>query len=301
MRKACFVIWASGITREGNHVGVHRIYYLGLAGQIFGQKSGPDARAQYQQAQAVYQAYMDKLEVPRTISDVMWATEFADMHYLTEGELKLMQSAPYLEEHTLARCGPDRSTHMSPENNWTATQDIDHVRCYQGILKEFMLEGATKYLAATGNVLAPVTPVTTTPQQPTIVPPSTGPETPAFAGATSLWLHNGSTMYLVVSPGGGRKMFYGSPRPELLGYGIKSGTLIFDGKRVGTMYVGKAYRFPKECDPVSYEVKGPISHDEKTITLRGIAPIIVSGCDAMGYKDDELVFEHKENVAVTAR
>jgi hypothetical protein len=77
---ACFLIWASGITREGNHVGIHRIYFTDENGRQFGQ---------------------------------------------------LMQSTPYLEEQTLARCGPDRTIHMSEANGWAETQDIQDVNCYR--------------------------------------------------------------------------------------------------------------------------------------------------------------------------
>ena len=93
---ACFFIWASGIVREGNHVGVHRIYYLNDAGRRFGQLSGPEAREQYQRDQRDVQSYLDSLDVPRSISDVMWATELENMHYLTKAELQLMESTPYL-------------------------------------------------------------------------------------------------------------------------------------------------------------------------------------------------------------
>jgi len=114
----------------------------------FGQMSGPEARERYLRDQRAVQGYLESLDVPKTISDVMWATESDKMHYLTRAELQLMQSTPYLEEQTRARCGPDRTSHMSKSNNWTSTQDINHVNCYRGLLKEFMREGASKYLAS---------------------------------------------------------------------------------------------------------------------------------------------------------
>jgi hypothetical protein len=128
---ACFLIWASGITREGNHVGIHRIYFTDENGRQFGQLSGPDGRTQYLQAQAYFQTYMKKLDVPSTISDRLWATNSQNIHFLQKDELDLMQSTPYLEEQTLARCGPDRTIHMSEANGWAETQDIQDVNCYR--------------------------------------------------------------------------------------------------------------------------------------------------------------------------
>lgn len=143
---ACFLIWASGITREGNHVGVHRITFVNEGATKFGQMSGPDARQLYQREQANFQDYIRKLDVPSSISDRLWATDSRSMHFLTKPELALMQSTPYLEEQTLARCGPSKTVHMSRSNNWTSTQDVKHVECYRGLLLEFMQEGTRSYL-----------------------------------------------------------------------------------------------------------------------------------------------------------
>jgi hypothetical protein len=295
---ACFLVWASGIVREGNHVGIHRIAYLGEGGRRFGQLSGPQAREQYQRDQRDVQVYLDSLDVPRTISDRMWATESANMYYLTKPELDLMTSTPYLEEQTMARCGPDRTEHMSAGNNWTATFDAQHVNCYRGLLKEFMREGAAKYLANAGEAMptpgvggpfipAPVVPV----ERPQIV---TRMSLPKDAG--SRWSHNGSAMYLVASAGTVRKFFYETPRPGMLEVGVKFGTLLFEGKRVGDEYVGTAYRFWPNCRPEGYRVQGPISDDEKRVTMRGRAPQKNANCDVIGYDEDKLIFEYKEMV-----
>jgi hypothetical protein len=145
---ACFLVWASGLIREGGVMGVHRISYTENVGREFGQLSAPQAREMYQQGQRMYQAYLEKLEIPKTISDRLWATASQSMYFLTWPEMELMQSTPFIEEQTRARCGPDKSTHSSAANNWTSTQDVQHVFCYRGLLKELMREGAQKYLAS---------------------------------------------------------------------------------------------------------------------------------------------------------
>jgi len=141
---ACFLIWASGAVREGGHVGIHRFSW---DAREFSNLSVAEARARYQAAQAAYNEFLKKLDVPQTILDRLYATDSRSMYYLTWPEHQLMQSTPYVEELTLARCGPDRTEHMSARNKWTMTQDIEHVKCYRQILKELFREGARNYQA----------------------------------------------------------------------------------------------------------------------------------------------------------
>jgi hypothetical protein len=145
---ACFLIWASGVVREGSVVGVHRPYRMG---PDFGNLPVATARADYESIKQNYTAYLQKLDVPVSITEKLFANDSHEMQFLDPSELRLMESTPYLEEMTYSRCGPDRTEHMSAKNNWTATQDIQHVNCYRGILKEVMTEGAAKYLAAYGS------------------------------------------------------------------------------------------------------------------------------------------------------
>ncbi len=145
---ACFLVWASGLTREGGLVGIHRLFWLGSE---FGNLPVAEARARYEAAQASYTAYLRKLDVPQTIVDRLFATDSRSIYYLTWPEHELMQSTPYLEEVTLSRCGKSKVEHMSKSNNWTMTEDAKHIECYRGILKEVMASGAKKYLEVYGG------------------------------------------------------------------------------------------------------------------------------------------------------
>ena len=140
---ACFLIWASGATREGGRVGIHRITW---AGTEFAKLSPHEAREQYERAESNYRAYVSKLNVPTTIVDRMFATGSREMHYLSWPDLQLIQSTPYLEELVLARCGVSKHQKMSAANNWTSTEDPVHVQCYRATLKEMMQSGAKAYL-----------------------------------------------------------------------------------------------------------------------------------------------------------
>jgi hypothetical protein len=285
---ACFFMWASGIVREGNHVGVHRIYYLDEAGRRFGRLSGPEAREQYLKDQRRVQGYLDTLDVPRTISDRMWATESENMHYLSKPELALMKSTPYLEEQTKARCGPDRTEHMSAANNWTATQDLQHVNCYRGLLKEFMREGARKYLASLGEAPAVIL-------EPPAYAPSTTTTTTTTTETTTtqtnddVWDHNGSSLTLV-REGRSRKFVFKLPREGLREVGVTEGMTAFQGVRTGNYFEGTAYVFSRVCGAIGYAVKGRASLDDRTVTMRGSAPYVDGQCKAVGHRDGVLVF-----------
>ena len=59
-------------------------------------------------------------------------------------------------------------------------------------------------------------------------------------------------MYLVASSGAGRKFFYETPRPGMVEVGVKPGTLLFVGKRVGMNY----FRFDIALGLMKARVRG---------------------------------------------
>jgi hypothetical protein len=104
-----------------------------------------------------------------------------------------------------------------------------------------------------------------------------------------LWNHNGSMMRLVAS-GIKRKFVYEVPRKELLAVGVTKGTLLFKGKNVGNFYSGTAYVF-SECGATPYNVSGPVSDDQRQVSLFGRAPVVDRTCRVYDYKEDALVFK----------
>jgi hypothetical protein len=103
-----------------------------------------------------------------------------------------------------------------------------------------------------------------------------------------LWNHNGSVMRLVAE-GASRKFLYETPRDGLASVGVAKGTLLFSGRRGGNNYAGTAYVF-SECGPKAYQVHGPVSADERQVTLFGNAPITNSSCAISQYRSDTLMF-----------
>jgi hypothetical protein len=100
---ACFLIWASGATREGNYVGIHRFKFDEL---FYGGLAAGQARELYTKAENDYRSYLTRLNISEAILDRLFATDSRSMYYLTHNELQMIQSTPYLEELTQAKCPP---------------------------------------------------------------------------------------------------------------------------------------------------------------------------------------------------
>jgi hypothetical protein len=64
---ACFLIWASGVTREGNFVGVHRFRFDEM---YFGSLSPSEAKMKYAEAETVFRSYLAKLNVSASGSNL---------------------------------------------------------------------------------------------------------------------------------------------------------------------------------------------------------------------------------------
>ena len=107
---------------------------------------------------------------------------------------------------------------------------------------------------------------------------------------TTLWEHNGSQLYLSAK-GQFRQFRYAAPAPDLLDAGVRPGAILFDGRRTGRRYSGTAYAFAPLCAAVPYTVAGPVSLDQRTVTLSGRRPGRDRNCRVIGYLDDTLVFK----------
>jgi len=112
--------------------------------------------------------------------------------------------------------------------------------------------------------------------------------TAGYAG--SLWDHNGSVVSLQAI-GASRKFQYEKPRP---GLPVHAGTLLFKGRKEGDRYSGTAYVFSEQCGARAYDVSGPVTADQKMITMYGKAPRFDTGCRITSYHDDVLVFTYRD-------
>lgn len=106
-----------------------------------------------------------------------------------------------------------------------------------------------------------------------------------------LWNHNGSVMRLIAN-GAERRFLYEMPREGLSSVGVSRGTLLFQGRKAGNSYSGTAYVF-SQCGAQSYKVTGPVSDDQRQVTLVGRAPMLDGNCRVTRYRDDILVFSYQ--------
>jgi hypothetical protein len=93
-------------------------------------------------------------------------------------------------------------------------------------------------------------------------------------------------MYLN-SNGANREIRYFKPRP---GLPVAADTPVFVGRAYGSNYSGLAYVFSSICGAISYQVTGTVNLTQRSIALRGSAPILDSGCNVTGFRDDVLLF-----------
>jgi hypothetical protein len=108
-------------------------------------------------------------------------------------------------------------------------------------------------------------------------------------GTFSVWDHNGSEVSLS-SSGARRQFHYRTPRFDLYGLGVLSGTLLFDGRQVGADYSGVAFTFSKACGALKYPVSGTVSPDQRMVTMTGRLPLVDSNCNVFDYRNDVLIF-----------
>lgn len=110
---------------------------------------------------------------------------------------------------------------------------------------------------------------------------------------SSYWSHNGSVLALLKSDEPAstfRAFIYAEPRPGLKELGVDVGSLLFDGTATnGTAYHGHARTF--SCGSRHYPVSGSVSEDQQLIVMKGNPIRFDQSCNAIGSREDTLVFE----------
>jgi hypothetical protein len=114
---------------------------------------------------------------------------------------------------------------------------------------------------------------------------------PSTASASTLWYHNGSTVYLVAD-GSARAFYYAIPRPGMREYGARPGSVLFEGHSTEGHYIGIAYIFRGDCGQFPYQVSGSILDNYRTVVLYGLAPRVDADCHIRRYFEDRLEFTY---------
>ncbi len=181
---------------------------------------------------------------------------------------------------------PLASVEVAAADAWPHVRDSSDIAVLEAFIRRFgnsfygdmariRLDGVRK--AAVGSP-APTPPLA----------PSTQPLPTCTKG--TIWTHNGSEMQLLAD-GRKRSFRYVAPRPSLAEMGIREGTLLFNGERVGDRYEGVARRFSERCGVREYRVSGELEGERRVIlrgTVRGLDP---SSCRPGSPYDDLLEFD----------
>ncbi len=108
----------------------------------------------------------------------------------------------------------------------------------------------------------------------------------------SFWLHNGSLMRLEANDAA-RRFYYVRPRAGIAEQGARAGTLLFEGRKDGDRYSGRAFIFNRRCGRFAYDVSGHVESGQTRVVMFGKAPRPGPGCAVEGYRDDTLVFDYQ--------
>jgi len=182
---------------------------------------------------------------------------------------------------------PSASVEAAAADAWPHVRDSSDIAVLEAFIRRFgnsfygdmariRLDGVRK-TAVVAPAPAPTPPV-----------PSTQPLPTCTRG--TIWTHNGSEM-LLLAEGRKRSFRYVAPRPSLAEIGIREGTLLFNGERVGDRYEGVARRFSERCGVREYSVSGELEGERRVIlrgTVRGLDP---SSCRPGSPYDDVLEFD----------
>ena len=90
-------------------------------------------------------------------------------------------------------------------------------------------------------------------------------------------------------------LYFYVPGPAVAEQGAIPGTLLFDGRKVGSSYEGTAYVFSSKCGAASYQVKAALSDNSRRIEMVGDAPELDAACRVSAFKRDVLIFTYLSN------
>jgi hypothetical protein len=135
---ACFLIWAAGVGRQGNVVGMHRPFFNP---KEFAGLTAEEANRRYAVVIDHQKTYLNKMGIPPYFSDLLFAHSSQQMRYLTKQELQIFPPLePGTDELRLARCG------QRPGNNASEAIRIRYYNCTQAIYEEASRAGNAEYL-----------------------------------------------------------------------------------------------------------------------------------------------------------
>jgi hypothetical protein len=115
---ACFLIWAAGIERTGNVLGLHRPTIEATA---FAKLPPDRAGVLYRQLLSDIGRYLAEMEIPSRFIEIMTSTSSKDLRWLTGKEAASMEDRPpSIAEWLASSCGAMTKSEKDMFDSWAA-------------------------------------------------------------------------------------------------------------------------------------------------------------------------------------
>lgn len=155
---ACFLVWAGGVARAGDWIGLHRPFFRG---SDYGTLSPAQAEAQYNRMVSAVTAYLREVGIPDRIVEKMMAASSQQIFYLTSEEARYLRDAPYLTELVISRCGDIETWNLKAAEalrrrdmaTWQQYNTLINNAggCREGIMRQLFQENVSAYLDRYGH------------------------------------------------------------------------------------------------------------------------------------------------------
>lgn len=110
--------------------------------------------------------------------------------------------------------------------------------------------------------------------------------------AGTIWVYKGSQLR-IVADGPRRRIVFVAPNQSLTDMGVAPGDVLFEGRREGNRYNGRAYVYTKRCRAKGYNVSGRVLPGESRVVVSGRKPISNRKCRTAYRQDVRLVFDRR--------
>src|SRR5262249_54440625 len=125
---ACALIWFGGVDRSGQ-AGLHRPW---INDPRFRELSPPEASTAYRQVLAVIETYLNDMEVPKSIIELMVTTSSGDIRWVDSIDNRAaLERPPSIAEWEDASCG-FKGTFSSP--SWDTATMLKWFWCIERLL-----------------------------------------------------------------------------------------------------------------------------------------------------------------------
>ena len=119
---SCFLIWAAGVRRQGNILGLHRPYFKK---KHFVGLSPSDAEIKYKGMSSVVKKYLQLMDIPNDIIEKMFEYSSKEIYFLDKNKFAALRIVPFFEEWIIANC---ETLTQEEESDYKYLDSISKVR-----------------------------------------------------------------------------------------------------------------------------------------------------------------------------